>query len=46
LQEKYSGLEMVNASSSMGTPQQVMVEQLEWFGKEVMPAFQTQKVHA
>jgi hypothetical protein len=30
----------------MGTPQKVMVEQLEWFGKEVMPAFQPQKVRA
>jgi hypothetical protein len=30
----------------MGTPQQVMVEQFEWFGKEVLPGFQTQKVHA
>jgi hypothetical protein len=46
LQEKYPGLEILNASSSMGTPQKVMVEQLEWFGKEVMPAFQAQKVRA
>jgi alkanesulfonate monooxygenase SsuD/methylene tetrahydromethanopterin reductase-like flavin-dependent oxidoreductase (luciferase family) len=46
LQAKYPGLEVVNASSAMGTPKKVMVEQLEWFGKEVMPAFRTQKVHA
>ena len=46
LQEKYPGLEIVNTSSSMNTPQQVMVEQLEWFGKEVMPAFRPRKVHA
>jgi alkanesulfonate monooxygenase SsuD/methylene tetrahydromethanopterin reductase-like flavin-dependent oxidoreductase (luciferase family) len=46
LQEKYPGLETVNAGSSMGTPKKVMVEQLEWFGKEVMPAFKPQKVHA
>jgi alkanesulfonate monooxygenase SsuD/methylene tetrahydromethanopterin reductase-like flavin-dependent oxidoreductase (luciferase family) len=46
LQEKYPGLEVVNASSGMGTPKKIMVEQLEWFGKEVMPAFQPQKVHA
>lgn len=46
LQEKYPGLDTVNASSSMGTPQKVMVEQLEWFGKEVLPAFRAQKVHA
>jgi hypothetical protein len=24
----------------------VMVEQLEWFGKEVLPTFQVQKAHA
>src|SRR6266540_3652567 len=30
LQEKYPGLETVNAGSSMGTPKKVMVEQLEW----------------
>src|SRR5262245_6722842 len=46
LQEKYPGLEVVNASSGMGTPQKVKVEQLEWFGKEVIPAFRPQKVHA
>jgi alkanesulfonate monooxygenase SsuD/methylene tetrahydromethanopterin reductase-like flavin-dependent oxidoreductase (luciferase family) len=46
LQEKYPGLEVVNAGLSMGTPQKVMVEQLEWFGKEVLPAFKPQKVHA
>ena len=45
LQEKYPGLEAVNAGLSMGTPKTVMVEQLEWFGKEVMPAFRPQKVH-
>ncbi len=46
LQEKYPGLEAVNASSTVGTPKKVMVEQLEWFGKEVMPAFRPRKVHA
>jgi hypothetical protein len=24
----------------MGTPEKVMIEQLEWFGKEVMPKMQ------
>jgi len=33
------GLEMVNVQASMGTPQQVMIEQLEWFASAVMPAF-------
>jgi len=46
LQEKYPGLEAVNTSSSMGAPKKVMVEQLEWFGKEVLPAFSKQAVHA
>lgn len=39
LQDKYPGLECVNASSSMGTPKAIMLEQLSWFAKEVMPAF-------
>ena len=26
-------------SNSMGTPQNVMLEQLAWLGKEVMPSF-------
>jgi hypothetical protein len=26
-------------SNSMGTPQRVMLEQLAWFAKEVMPHF-------
>jgi hypothetical protein len=37
LQEKYPGLEYVNVGSSMGTPQAVMLEQLAWFAREVMP---------
>jgi alkanesulfonate monooxygenase SsuD/methylene tetrahydromethanopterin reductase-like flavin-dependent oxidoreductase (luciferase family) len=39
LQSRYPGLEYVNVSISMGTPQAVMLEQLGWFGKEVMPKF-------
>jgi alkanesulfonate monooxygenase SsuD/methylene tetrahydromethanopterin reductase-like flavin-dependent oxidoreductase (luciferase family) len=39
LQEKFPGLDAVNVQSAMGTPQDVMVEQLEWFAKDVMPAF-------
>ena len=27
------------SSNSMGTPQNVMLEQLAWLGKEVMPSF-------
>jgi hypothetical protein len=39
LEARYPGLEYVNVSSSMGTPQSVMVEQLTAFAKEVMPSF-------
>jgi alkanesulfonate monooxygenase SsuD/methylene tetrahydromethanopterin reductase-like flavin-dependent oxidoreductase (luciferase family) len=39
LEARYPGLEYVNVSSSMGTPQAVCLEQLAWFAKEVMPHF-------
>ncbi|MDA0365718.1 MAG: LLM class flavin-dependent oxidoreductase [Chloroflexi bacterium] len=39
LGESLPGCEMVNVQASMGTPQQVMIEQLEWFAQAVMPAF-------
>jgi alkanesulfonate monooxygenase SsuD/methylene tetrahydromethanopterin reductase-like flavin-dependent oxidoreductase (luciferase family) len=39
VQAKYPALEVVNVGQVVGTPQQVIVEQLERFGKEVMPAF-------
>jgi len=39
LEDKYPGLRYVNVSSSMGTPQHVMIEQLTRFAREVMPAF-------
>ena len=43
VQEKCPGLEEVNvACTSMGTPEKVTLEQLEWFGTEVMPAFTSQ----
>jgi alkanesulfonate monooxygenase SsuD/methylene tetrahydromethanopterin reductase-like flavin-dependent oxidoreductase (luciferase family) len=41
LGDSLPGLEMVNVQASMGTPQQVMIEQLEWFASAVMPAFKT-----
>jgi alkanesulfonate monooxygenase SsuD/methylene tetrahydromethanopterin reductase-like flavin-dependent oxidoreductase (luciferase family) len=37
LVEKYPGLEHVHLSNSMGTPKAVMLEQLAWLGKEVLP---------
>ena len=39
LQDQFPGLETVNVQSSMGTPESVMLEQLERFAAEVMPAF-------
>jgi alkanesulfonate monooxygenase SsuD/methylene tetrahydromethanopterin reductase-like flavin-dependent oxidoreductase (luciferase family) len=41
IQERFPGLEEINVGcTSMGTSEKVTLEQLEWFGKEVMPAFQ------
>ena len=42
LQDRYPGLEQVNVGSVIGTPQSVILEQLEAFGKEVMPQFKGQ----
>ena len=39
VEKNYPGLESVGVSHPVGTPQSVIIEQLEWFGKEVMPAF-------
>ena len=42
VQEMYPGLERINAGNAIGTPHAVVMEQLERFGKEVMPAFTKQ----
>ncbi|HXJ77151.1 MAG TPA: LLM class flavin-dependent oxidoreductase [Candidatus Methylomirabilis sp.] len=39
VQEKYPGLEVVNVGQVVGTPQAVILEQLERFAAQVMPAF-------
>lgn len=39
LEERYPGLDRISVGQPVGTPQAVITEQLEWFGKEVMPAF-------
>ena len=39
LETQFPGLQVVNVQSSMGTPESVMIEQLERFAAEVMPAF-------
>ena len=42
IQDRYPGVEEINVGSVVGTPQSVILEQLEWFGKEVMPTFKNQ----
>jgi alkanesulfonate monooxygenase SsuD/methylene tetrahydromethanopterin reductase-like flavin-dependent oxidoreductase (luciferase family) len=42
VQEKYPGLEVVNVGQVVGTPEAVILEQLERFSAEVMPAFKKQ----
>ena len=39
LQERYPGLEHVNMGLPIGTSEGSMLEQLEWFARDVMPAF-------
>jgi hypothetical protein len=39
LEERFPGLQHVHLSNSMGTPRDVMLEQLAWLGKEVVPGF-------
>ena len=42
IQERYPGLDSVNVGNAIGTPQSVMLEQLEAFAEGVMPAFKSQ----
>jgi hypothetical protein len=43
LQDRFPGLQEVNVGASvMSTEQSVILEQLELFGKEVMPKFKSQ----
>ncbi len=41
-QDLYPGLTQINIGSVIGTPKDVILEQLRWFGKEVMPEFKAQ----
>jgi alkanesulfonate monooxygenase SsuD/methylene tetrahydromethanopterin reductase-like flavin-dependent oxidoreductase (luciferase family) len=43
LEKRYPGLDRVSVSLSVGVPKSVCLEQLERFGKEVIPAFQGAK---
>jgi alkanesulfonate monooxygenase SsuD/methylene tetrahydromethanopterin reductase-like flavin-dependent oxidoreductase (luciferase family) len=45
-QDRFPGLEEINVGSVIGTPQKVIIEQLEAFAKDVMPAFKNQAVAA
>src|SRR5438105_14366904 len=44
LERRYPGLDRVSVSLSVGVPKAVCLEQLEWFGKEVMPELKEAKV--
>ena len=44
VEERYPGLKQVNVGQPVGTPQKVILEQLERFAKEVMPAFKSKLV--
>lgn len=39
LEARYPGMEHINLSTPMGTPQDRMIEQFKWVSDEVMPAF-------
>ena len=39
IQKQYPGLEEINVGMPVGTPQSVIIEQLEQFAEEVMPVF-------
>ena len=39
VEARYPGLESVNVQQVIGTPESVILEQLERFSEEVMPAF-------
>ena len=44
VEERYPGLQRVQVGQPVGTPQSVILEQLQWFAEEIMPAFKDTKV--
>lgn len=44
LEQAYPGLDRVSISPSLGVPQSVILEQVERFAKEVMPAFKSSRL--
>ena len=43
LEDKYPGMERVNVGHPVGVPQQIILENLERFAKEVIPAFKNRQ---
>jgi len=43
LEDRYPGLSRINVSQPVGTPQSVILEQLQWFAEDVMPAFKSKE---
>ncbi len=39
LEERYPGMEHINLSTPMGTPEKVMLDQLGWVSEAVLPKF-------
>jgi hypothetical protein len=39
VEERYPGLKRIQVGQPVGTPQTMILEQLQWFAEEVMPAF-------
>ena len=42
IQDRYPGLDQINVGSVIGTPQNVILEQLDAFGRDIMPKFKNQ----
>ena len=42
VQERLPGLEMINLGMPISTPLEMVLEQLEWFARDVMPVFKKQ----
>jgi hypothetical protein len=43
LEARFPGLQHINLSTSICTPERVMLEQFQWIAEEVMPAFEGKK---
>ncbi len=43
LELRYPGMEHINLSTPMGTPQTMMLDQFKWIAEAVMPAFRQQR---